>query len=60
MPLWLEQPVAVTLSYYLADERCMRKVSNAFGIAKSTVLKGVRRVTMAISRLLGPHYIKHP
>ena len=47
-------------SLYLADERRMGKVANAFGIGKSTVLKVVRRVTMAISRLLGPQYIKHP
>ena len=40
--------------YYLKDERRVRKV------AKSTVLKVVRRVTTAISRLLGPQYIKHP
>ena len=38
----------------------MRKVGNAFGIGKSTVSKAVRRVTMDISRLLGPQYIKHP
>ena len=38
----------------------MRKVANAFGICKSTVLKGVKRVTMGISRLLGPQYFKHP
>ena len=55
----VEKRVAVTL-YYLADERRMRKVANAFGIGKSTVLKLVRRVTMAISRLLSPQYIKHP
>ena len=46
--------------YYLADERRVRKVANAFGIGKSTVLKVVRRVTTAISRLLGPQYITHP
>ena len=59
MPLSVETQVAVTL-YYLADEGRMGKVANAFGIGKSTVLKVVRRVTMAISRLLGPQYIKHP
>ena len=31
----------------------------ALHIGKSTVLKVVIRVTMAISRLLGPQYIKH-
>ena len=59
MPLSVEKRVAVTLCY-LADEQRMRKVANAFGIGKSTVLKLVRCVTMAISRLLGPQYIKHP
>ena len=58
MPILIERRVAVTL-YYLADEGRMRKVANAFGIGKSTVLKLVRCVTMAISRLLGPQYIKH-
>ena len=38
MPLSLQKQVAVSL-YYLADERRMRKVANAFGTAKSTVLK---------------------
>ena len=59
MPLSVEKQVAVTL-YYLADEGRMRKVANAFDIGKSTVSKVVRRVTMAISRLLGPQYTKHP
>ena len=59
MPLSVETQVDVTL-YYLADEGRMGKVTNAFGIGKSTVLKVVRRVTMAVSRLLGPQYIKHP
>ena len=59
MPLFVEKQVAVT-PYYLADEGRMRKVANAFGIGKSTVLKVVRRVTMTISRLLDPQYIKHP
>ena len=59
MPLSVETQVAVTL-YYLADEGRMGKVANVFGIGKSTILKVVRPVTMAISRLLGPHYIKRP
>ena len=58
MPEFVERRVAVTL-YYLADERRMRRVPNAFDIGKSAVLKLVRCVTMAISRLLGPQYIKH-
>ena len=59
MPLSVETQVAFIL-HYLADEGRMGKVANAFGVGKSTVLKVVRRVTMAISRLLGPQYIKHP
>ena len=59
MPLSLEKQVTVTL-YYLKDGRRMRKVANAFGIGKSTVLKVVRHVTMAISGLLDPQYVKHP
>ena len=58
MPVLVERRVAVTL-YYLADEGRMRKVANAFGIGKSTVLKLVRFVTMAISMLLGLQYSKH-
>ena len=50
MPVLVERRVAVTL-YYLADEGRIRKVANA--------LKLVRCATMAISKLLGPHYIKH-
>ena len=46
MPVLVERRVAVTL----ADEGRIRKVANA--------LKLVRCVTMAISRLLGPQYIK--
>ena len=47
MPLSLEKQVAVTFCY-VADERRMRKVANAFGIGKSIVLKVVRGVTMTI------------
>ena len=41
MPLSVEKRVGVPL-YYLADEGRMRKVANAFGVGKSTVLKLVR------------------
>ena len=58
MPVLVERKVAVTL-YYLADEGRTRKVANAFDIGKSTVLKLVRCVTMDISRLFDPQYIKH-
>ena len=50
MPLSLEKQVAVTL-YYLADERLMRKVANAFGIGKSIVLKVVKGGTMTIEKV---------
>ena len=43
-----EKQLAVTL-YYLMDEGRLRKVANAFGIAKSTVSKIVRRVSKTIS-----------
>ena len=59
MPLSVEKQVVVTL-YYIADEGRMRMVANAFCIGKSTVSKVVRRVSTAISRLLGPQYINHP
>ena len=51
--------VAVTL-YYLSNEGRMRKVANAFGIGKSTVLIIVRRVTKEISFHLAPKYIQTP
>ena len=41
MPLSVEKRSGVTI-YYLADEGRMRKVANAFGVGKSTVLKLVR------------------
>ena len=53
MPLSVEKRVGVPL-YYLADEGRMRKVANAFGVGKSTVLKLVR------SRVLGSQFIKYP
>ena len=39
MPLSVEKRVTL---YYLSDEGRMRKVANAFGVGKSTVLKLVR------------------
>ena len=55
----VEIQVAITL-YYLADEGRYRKIANAFGISRSTVSVVVRRVTSAISILLGQKYIKLP
>ena len=46
-PISVEKQVAATL-HYLADEGRMRKVSNSFGIEKSTVSKIIRRVNQAI------------
>ena len=54
-----EKQLAVAL-YDLMDEGRLRKVANAFGIAKSTVSKIVRRVSKTISLVLGPEYIKLP
>ena len=55
----VETQVAITL-YYLADEGRYRKVSNAFGVSRSTVSVSVRRVTRSISEQLGQKYIKLP
>ena len=56
-PIEVEKQLAITL-YYLADEGRFRKVSNAFGVAKSTVSVIVRRVCEVITTVLGPEYIK--
>ena len=58
-PISVEQQVACTL-YYLADEGRSRKVSNAFGIGKSTASKIVRRVSKTISVHLAPKYSSLP
>ncbi len=58
-PLDVETQVAITL-YYLADEGRYRKVANAFGVARCTVSRAVRRVCKAISTKLGPLYIRLP
>ena len=54
-PIEVEKQLAITL-YYLADEGRFRKVSNAFGVAKSTVSVIVRRVCEVITTVLGPEY----
>ena len=58
-PVSVETQVAVTL-YYLADEGRIRKISNTFGLGKSTVSTIIRRVTGAISRNLASKYITFP
>ena len=55
----VETQVAITL-YYLADEGRYRKIANAFGISRGSVSLVIRRVTHAISTILGPKYIKLP
>ena len=54
----LEKQFAATL-YYLADEGRVGKLSNVFGISKSTVLKVIRLVTQAISKYLGKKCINY-
>ena len=58
-PVSVETQVAATL-YYLADEGKMRKASNSFGLAKTTVSKVIRRFTSVISEKLGAKYIVLP
>ena len=58
-PADVPKQVALTL-YYLSDEGCLRKTANTFGLMKSCVSTVIRRVTYAISRYLGPRYIKLP
>ena len=58
-PVSVEKQVTATL-YYLADEGRMHKVSNVFGIGKSTVSKVIRRVSSAISEYLGNRHIVLP
>lgn len=47
-PLSVEKQVGIFL-YYIADEGRLRKSANAFGIAKSTASKVVRRVAQIVS-----------
>lgn len=54
-PINVEKQVAVTL-YYLSDEGSYLKVTNAFGIGKSTVSETVRRVCKCISIVLASNY----
>ena len=51
--------VALTL-YYLSDEGRLRKVANAFGLSRSSCSIIVQRVSYAITKHLGPMYIKLP
>ena len=50
-PITVEKQVAVFL-HYIMDERLVRKVANAFGIAKSTCSIIVRTVSRAICRIM--------
>ena len=54
--LSVETQVIATL-YYLADKGRFRKVTNAFGIGKSSVSAKIREVCMVITKYLGPKYI---
>ena len=58
-PLSVEKQLAVTL-YYLCDEGRYRKVANSFGISRATVSNVVRKVSLVITKELGPKYIKLP
>ena len=58
-PVSVEKQVTATL-YYLAEEGRMRKVSNVFGIGKSTISKVIRRVTQALTQYPGNGYIVLP
>ena len=58
-PVTVETQVAVTV-YYLSDEGRLRKVANAFGLSRSCCSIIVRRVSFAITKHLGPLYIKLP
>ena len=58
-PIEVDRQVAVTL-YYLADEGRMRKTANAFGLSRSSVSIIICRVCQAITKFLGPLYIRLP
>lgn len=58
-PVTPETQVALTL-YYFSDEGRLHKVTNAFGLSRSSCSIIVRRVSSAITTHLGPVYIKLP
>ena len=58
-PVSVETQLAVTL-YYLLDEGRLRKVANAFGLSRSCCSIIVSRVSLAITKHMGPCYIKLP
>ena len=58
-PVDVVKKVACTL-YYLSDEGRLRKTANAFGLSKQVVSKIIREVCGAITKYLGPVYIKAP
>ena len=55
----VEKKVALTL-YFLKDTGSIRMTANSFGVATPTVSKTVNEVCRAISKYLGPKYIKLP
>jgi hypothetical protein len=54
---YIERQVTVMREYYLSDEGRLRNVANGFGPCCSIVVK---QVCFAITKHLGPHYIKLP
>ena len=58
-PVSVKKQVALNL-HCSADEGRTCKVSNVFGIGKSTVSKVIRRVTQVVSQCLGNRYIVLP
>ena len=55
-PISVETQVGITLS----DKGKYRKVTNAFGVYKSSISVTVRRVCVALTDFLGPRYICLP
>lgn len=55
----VEHQIGIFL-YYISDEGRLRKTANAFGTAKSTASKIVRRVAAAISTHMASEYIQLP
>ena len=58
-PVEVERQLAATL-YYLSDEGRLRKTANTFGLSRSTISVIIRRVSKAVSVVMGPHYIRLP
>ena len=56
----MRSPIEVNRQDYLADDGQMRKTVNAFGLSRCSVSIIVRRVCWAITKHLGPLYIRLP